>query len=166
VRPRRAQRRFALAAASLSRRRDELATKPHFQIHVSEMEPAPVKQEDGWRKMDIRFIVSDASGGAKNICFWRTIFPPGAAHERHYHPNAEEVLYVLRGRGAAGTGDEEHEIGPGSAQYIPAGEVHWLRNLSDDEELEIVGCYTPAASLDAAGYVFVSEITDEYRTVS
>jgi quercetin dioxygenase-like cupin family protein len=137
----------------------------HFQIHVDEMEPAPVKQEQGWRKMDIRFVVSNESGGSKSVCWWRTVFPPGAAHERHYHPNAEEVLYVIRGRGAAGTGETEQEIGPGSSQYIAAGEIHWLRNASEDEELEIVGCYAPAASLDEAGYVFVSEITPEYRTV-
>jgi quercetin dioxygenase-like cupin family protein len=138
----------------------------HFQIHVDEMAPADVTVEEGWRKMDIRFIVSNVSGGSRSVCFWRTVFPPGAAHERHYHPNAEEVLYVLRGRGAAGTEDEEHEVTPGTAQLIPAGCVHWLRNLSETEELEIVGCYAPAAGLEEAGYVFVSQITDEYRQVN
>jgi quercetin dioxygenase-like cupin family protein len=136
----------------------------HFQIHVDDMAPADVKADDGWRKMDIRFLIGDRSGGAEECCFWRTIFPPGAAHERHFHPNAEEILYVLRGRGAAGTEDEEHEVRPGVAQYVPAGKVHWLRNLSDNEELEIVGVYS-APSLEAAGYVFVSEITNEYRQV-
>jgi quercetin dioxygenase-like cupin family protein len=138
----------------------------HFQINVEEMRPADVRAEEGWRKMDIRFLVSDSSGGARHVCWWRTVFPPGAAHERHYHPNAEEVLYVLRGRGAAGTDDTEHEVTAGTAQYIPAGVTHWLRNASDTEDLEIVGCYAPVASLEEAGYVFVSEITDEYRQVS
>lgn len=129
------------------------------------MAPADVKREEGWRNMDIRFLVSDSSGGSKSVCWWRTVFKPGAAHERHYHPNAEEVLYVLRGRGAAGTGEEEHEILPGTAQYIPAGEVHWLRNPSEDEDLEIVGCYAPTASIEEAGYVFVSDITEQYQQV-
>src|SRR5919198_2248846 len=113
----------------------------HFQINLDEMEPAPVRAEDGWRNMDIRFLINKDNAGADEVCFWRTVFPPGAAHERHYHPNAAEVLYVLRGRGAAGTGDAEHEVLPGTAQYIPAGAVHWLRNANPDEELEIVGCY-------------------------
>jgi quercetin dioxygenase-like cupin family protein len=138
---------------------------PHFQRHISEVEKAPVKTEDGWRDMDIRFMVNGHDAGARHVCWWRTVFPPGAAHERHFHPNAEEVLYVLRGRGAAGTGEEEHEIGPGSAQFIPAGVVHWLRNADPDEELEIVGCYAGASSLEDAGYVFVSQITDEHRRV-
>jgi len=144
---------------------DEQTQSAHFQIHVDEMAPADVALEDGWRKMDIRFIVSGQSGGSRSVCFWRTIFPPGAAHERHFHPNAEEVLFVIRGRGAAGTDEEEHEVTPGTAQLIPAGHVHWLRNLSETEELEIVGCYAPAASLEEAGYEFVSEITAEYQQV-
>jgi quercetin dioxygenase-like cupin family protein len=130
-----------------------------FQIHVDEMAPAGVESDQGWRKMDIRFLISDRSGGAKECCFWRTVFPPGAAHEKHIHPNAEEILYVLRGRGGGGAGDEEHEVGPGTAQYIAAGEVHWMRNLSDTEELELVGVYS-APSLEAAGYVFVGALDD------
>jgi quercetin dioxygenase-like cupin family protein len=141
-------------------------SQQHFQIHIDDMGPADVRADEGWRQMDIRFLVSNESGGARNVCWWRTVFPPGAAHERHYHPNAEEVLYVLRGRGAAGTQDTENEVTPGTAQYIPAGVTHWLRNASDTEDLEIVGCYAPAASLEQAGYVFVSEITAEYRQVS
>lgn len=137
----------------------------HFQVHVSEVESAPVRLEDGWRDMDIRFMVRGDNAGAKSICWWRTVFPPGAAHERHYHPNAEEVLYILRGRGAAGTGNEEHEMTPGTVQFIPAGATHWLRNADDHEEMEIVGCYAGVTSLEDAGYVFVSEISEEYRTV-
>jgi quercetin dioxygenase-like cupin family protein len=138
----------------------------HFQIHVDDMPPARVRREEGWRDMDIRFLVSRDSGGSRHVCWWRTVFPPGAAHERHYHPNAEEVLFVIRGRGAAGTEETEREVTPGTAHYIPAGMTHWLRNASDTEDLEIVGCYAPAASLEDAGYVFVSDITAEYRHVS
>jgi len=137
----------------------------HFQTHVDDVRPADVKSEQGWRAMDIRFLISDRNGGARDCCFWRTVFPPGAAHERHLHPNAEEILYVLRGRGGAGADDEEHEVTPGTAQYIPAGQVHWMRNLSDTQELELVGVYG-APSLEAAGYVYVSEITNEYRQVT
>jgi quercetin dioxygenase-like cupin family protein len=137
----------------------------HFQVHVSEVEPAPVGSAEGWQRMDIRFLVRGDNAGSRSVCFWRTIFPPGAAHARHYHPNAEEALYVIRGRGAAGTGEEEHEVAAGTAVFVPAGAVHWFRNPSDTEEVELVGCYCPASSLEDAGYVFVGEIGDEHRTV-
>jgi quercetin dioxygenase-like cupin family protein len=142
-----------------------MAQARHFQLNVTDIDPAPVKRDDGWRDMDIRFLVRRDNAGAGEVCFWRTVFPPGGAHERHYHPNAAEVLYVLRGRGAAGTEAEEHEVSPGTVQYIPKGAVHWLRNLEPEQELEIVGCYAVAGSLEEAGYVFVSDITEEYRQV-
>jgi quercetin dioxygenase-like cupin family protein len=138
----------------------------HFQIHVSELAPADVAAEAGWVEMDIRFLVRGDNAGSESVCLWRTIFPPGAAHARHYHPNAEEALYVIRGRGAAGAEDEEHEVGSGTAVFVPAGVTHWFRNPSATEEVEIVGCYSPASSLADAGYVFVGEITDEQRTVT
>ena len=137
----------------------------HFQIHVSEMSPAPVRPEDGWREMDIRFLINEDNAGAHEACFWRTVFPPGAAHERHTHPNSAEILYVVRGKGAAGTESEEHEAPAGTAIYIPPGAVHWFRNLDPHEEVEIVGAYAPGGSLDRAGYVYVGEITQEYRQV-
>lgn len=142
-----------------------MAASEHFQRHFSEVEPAPVKEEDGWRDMDIRFLVTEDNAGAQEVCWWRTVFPPGGAHERHLHPNAAEVIYILSGRGAAGAGEHEQEATEGSVIYVPRGVVHWLRNADPDRELEIVGCYAPVGSLQEAGYEFVGQITDEYRQV-
>lgn len=140
----------------------------HYQVHVSDVPRAPVRENDGWQGVDIRWVVGNdkagSAAGSEEICFWRTVFPPGATHARHTHPNAAEAFFIIRGRGAAGTGEEEHEVGPGTALYVPAGVVHWFRNVGD-EELELVGCYAPGGSLEDAGYVFVGDVTDEYRQV-
>jgi mannose-6-phosphate isomerase-like protein (cupin superfamily) len=140
----------------------------HFQVHVDDVKPAAVQEDDGWRRVDIRWVVGNekagSAAGSEQICFWRTVFPPGATHARHTHPNADEAFFIIRGRGAAGTGEEEHEVGPGTALYVPAGVVHWFRNVGN-EELELVGCYAPGGSLEDAGYVFVGDVTDEYRQV-
>jgi quercetin dioxygenase-like cupin family protein len=147
----------------------ETTGSSHFQVHVSEVEPAPVLEKDGWKHVDIRWVVGNqragSEAGSEEICFWRTVFPPGATHARHIHPNAAEAFFIIRGRGAAGTNDEEHEAIPGTALYVPAGVVHWFRNVGD-EELELVGCYAPAGSLEDAGYEYVGEVTDQYRQVS
>ena len=111
----------------------EEATAKHFQRHVSEVPPAGVRADAGWQGVDIRWLVSSETAGSKELCFWRTVFPPGAAHTRHIHPNAAEALFVIRGRGAAGTEDEEHEVGAGTAVYVPKGVVHWFRNVGDEE---------------------------------
>lgn len=145
-----------------------MSTEPapnHHSVHVEEVAPAPVGAAGGWKGLDIRFLIEGSTCAAKSICFWRTVFPPGAAHERHHHPNAEEVFFVLRGRGASGAGDGEHEVLPGMAVHVPAGVVHWFRNPGP-EEVELVGTYTPVASLEEAGYVYVGEITEKYRQVS
>jgi len=131
-------------------------------LNVEELEPAPVAREDGWRDMTIRFLDGSVSGSS-NGCMFRTTFGPGAAHERHFHPNADEFLYVISGRAAAGAGEEEHEIGPGTVQFIPAGTTHWLRNLDDRAPVELVGIYVGGANLEEAGYEYVGEVTDAYR---
>jgi quercetin dioxygenase-like cupin family protein len=80
------------------------------------------------------------------------VFPPGAAHEAHRHPNADEFFYVIRGRALLGAEQEEHEAGPGTVEFVPAGKVHWLRNLDSSEPVEVVGGYLGVGSLEEAGY--------------
>ena len=141
---------------------------PHFQIHYEDVAIADVDAAEGWQGLGIRWLVGNAKAGSEagsdDICFFHVKFPPGATHARHYHANSAEAFYVIRGRGAAGTGEEEHEIGPGMACYIPAGVTHWFRNIGD-EEYEGVGLYAPGGSLEDTGYVFVGDVTEEYRQV-
>jgi quercetin dioxygenase-like cupin family protein len=133
--------------------------------HVDEFTPAPVRLDEGWRNMDIRFVITEALAGSKDLCLFRTVFAPGAAHERHTHENAAEFLYVVRGRAAVGAEGDEYEAPAGTLQYIPAGKIHWLRNLDDDEPVELVGGYVGAGDLEGTGYRFISQITEEYRKV-
>jgi mannose-6-phosphate isomerase-like protein (cupin superfamily) len=62
----------------------------------------------------------------------------------------------VRGVGVAGRDKTELPAGPGTAVYIPKGVPHWFRNPGA-EEVEIVGCYAPAGSLEQAGYVLMRD---------
>jgi quercetin dioxygenase-like cupin family protein len=135
----------------------------HLLLDEGELESAPVRRADGWKDINIRFITGELSG-ARTSCLFRATFEPGAAHERHHHPNADEFFYLIGGRAAVGAGDEEYEMQPGMIQFIPAGKVHWLRNVGD-EPVNVVGIYVGGSSLEEAGYVYVGEVTDEYRKV-
>ena len=135
-----------------------LRTEKHYLAHVDEITPAPVPLDKGWRDMDIRFIATRDLTGSDAICLFRTVFPPGAAHDKHVHPHADEFLYVIRGRAGAGCGEEEFEVGPGSVQLVPRGQVHWLRNLDPERPVELVGGYLGVGSLDEAGYDFVGPV--------
>jgi quercetin dioxygenase-like cupin family protein len=129
---------------------------------LQEVEAAAVTLDDGWREIEIRFLNGDISG-SHNTCLFRAHFAPGAAHERHYHPNADEFFYLIRGMAGVGAEDEEHVARAGTVQFIPAGKIHWLRNLDEHEPVDVIGVYVGGASLDEAGYEYVGEITAEYR---
>jgi mannose-6-phosphate isomerase-like protein (cupin superfamily) len=134
--------------------------KSHYQVHVSGVQPAQVTSNDGWRDLEIRFMITGERCGSESVCWWRTIFRPSAIHEPHYHPHAEEVFYILRGHGIAGDKSKEYEVGPGTAIFIPRAAVHWFRNDDPEKEVELVGCYSPADSLESAGYVRVGRVED------
>ena len=50
-----------------------------------------LKAEDGWVDMNVKFLITKDSVGASETVFGITIFPPGAKHDIHRHPNAEET---------------------------------------------------------------------------
>ncbi len=127
-------------------------------LNYRRVPPAPVRRGAGWAKMDIRWVASDTTMGTKTACFWRTVFPPGAAHHKHIHRKADEIFYMIRGRGMHGLGDREYPVRAGDVFYIPRGRVHWMRNPDPRRPVELVGVYVGAPNLRATGYVYVGEI--------
>jgi mannose-6-phosphate isomerase-like protein (cupin superfamily) len=57
---------------------------------------------------------------------------PGAANPRHYHPNCDEVLYMISGRGRHSFGDESMELTAGMTIRIPSGVVHNMANTGTE----------------------------------
>ena len=103
-----------------------------------------------------RILVDERIGGAKHVTFGYARFEPRTSyHKKHTHPHAEEVFYVVEGRGlgGVGAGNPDREIVAGDTVWVPQGEVHWLYNPFD-EPCAIVFLYT-APSLEAAGYDIV-----------
>lgn len=67
---------------------------------------------------------------------------PGKGHERHNHPDSEEILYVVSGSGKQSVDGEQREIGPGEMVYIPRGVYHSTINTSW-QPLVLVAVYGP-----------------------
>ena len=137
----------------------------HALLDVDEVEPAGVQREDGWRDIAIRFVTGELTG-ADSACLFTARFEPGAAHERHTHPHADEIFFVISGRAAVGAGDGEHLATAGTVQFIPAGRIHWLRNVDAREPVEVVGVYLGVPSLEDAGYDHLGDVPDDLRTVT
>ena len=69
--------------------------------------------------------------------------------ERGVHRDADEVLYVVGGRGRALIGDQTTALQAGSVMFVPQDTPHGLIN-TDDEPLEYFVVHSPQAS--AAGF--------------
>ena len=138
--------------------------KEYPAVHIDDIRPEPVTEKDGWRKMDIRFVITQERQGSTNCTMFRALFPPGARHMKHSHSNSDELFFMIRGHGASGAGEKEFEMRAGSAHYIPKGVPHWLRNLSETNLIEVVGVYLNAGNLKESGYVFEGEVTEKDMT--
>ena len=74
------------------------------------------------------------------------VMRPGLGHDRHNHPNAEEVLYILSGTGLQMVDDgEPYEVHAGDVIYIPQGVFHSTRNTGW-ETLRLLALYNPGGS--------------------
>lgn len=118
------------------------------QIAADDMDP-----EKGWLNMAVQWIVTRATVGSEKTVFGITTFPPGARHDIHHHPHAEEVEYLVEGEGLARVGDIDVRMGSGDVVVAKAGEKHGFYNTSDSERAVMIWCYGGAASLEEAGYV-------------
>ncbi len=58
------------------------------------------------------------------------VLPPGNELEGHIDP-VEEIYFILRGSGLMQVGDEERTVKEGDAVWIPAGELHSLKNTGN-----------------------------------
>jgi quercetin dioxygenase-like cupin family protein len=125
-----------------------------MKVHVESFAAdGSLKAEEGWVNMNVKFLITRDSVQASQTVFGITIFPPGAKHDIHRHPNAEETEYIVEGHGIARVGEDDVEMGPGDIVFVKADDYHGFYNTSETERAVMVWCYGGAASLAEAGYV-------------
>lgn len=83
------------------------------------------------------------------LSFGQVTLLPGKGHERHQHPESEEVLYVLSGRGEQMVDDgEPFPVAPGDTIYVPL--AAWHSTLTTGREpLVLLATYNPAGAENA-----------------
>ena len=62
---------------------------------------------------------------------------PGKKIEAHVDP-MEEIYFVMSGSGEMGVDDEQRQVGPGDATWIPAGSPHRLLNNGEGDLVILV----------------------------
>ena len=74
---------------------------------------------------------------------------PGQGHERHNHPDADEILYVLAGTGEQMVDDTTtFEVRPGHTVWIPKAAFHSTLNTGW-EPLVLLAVYAPGGAEEA-----------------
>lgn len=61
-----------------------------------------------------------------------TLFQPGQKLRRHKHPEEDEIIYIISGRGEYTVAGKSVAVEPDTIIYIPAGEEHEFVNFGDE----------------------------------
>ena len=97
----------------------------------------------------IKPLVSRADTAEAGVSLMHVVLLPGQGHERHNHPDADEILYVLAGTGEQMVDDgEPFAVRPGQAVWIPREAFHSTVNTGW-EPMTILAIYAPAGAEEA-----------------
>jgi oxalate decarboxylase/phosphoglucose isomerase-like protein (cupin superfamily) len=97
----------------------------------------------------IKPLVARENTEGAGVSLMHVVLLPGQGHERHNHPDADEVLYILAGTGEQMVDDETtFPVRPGQAVWIPRGQFHSTVNTGW-EPMTILAIYAPAGAEEA-----------------
>ncbi len=85
-------------------------------------------QADAFPWGAIKWLHNEAINETAEQTFGFVIINAGQENPPHYHPNCEEILYVLSGNCVHTYGDEEFDLGPGDSILVPQGIIHHAIN--------------------------------------
>jgi oxalate decarboxylase/phosphoglucose isomerase-like protein (cupin superfamily) len=94
----------------------------------------------------IKWLVSaDRTPGA-GLTFGEVVLLPGRGHDRHNHPTAEEILYVLSGEGEQMVSDQpSFKVKAGDTIYVPRAAYHSTLNTGW-QTMRLLALYNPAGA--------------------
>lgn len=104
-------------------------------VHVQNDPTDTQWQEASGHKADdegryVEFVSRSLNGSAMNVGVdW---LEPGETHLLHYHAEAEEWYYVVRGQALIRVHDDEQLCEPGTGVFIPAGAPHRVHNCGTE----------------------------------
>ena len=99
-----------------------------------------------WGKLAL--TVAPEVNGASRFSGGVVDVKPGMGHERHNHPGAEEIIFVISGTGEQMVEDENgnpvtRKVGPGTTIYVPESRYHSTLNTGT-VPMQLFVVYSPA----------------------
>jgi mannose-6-phosphate isomerase-like protein (cupin superfamily) len=111
---------------------------------INRAQVAPVLADDG---SHVRELAAPGNAPLAGHSLAEIRHPVGTASREHYHRVAEEVYYVLEGRGEVRVDGRTRAIGPGDVVVISPGQCHKVAQQGDGDLVLLVTCvpaYSPA----------------------
>jgi oxalate decarboxylase/phosphoglucose isomerase-like protein (cupin superfamily) len=97
----------------------------------------------------IKPLIARANTEDAGVSLMHVVLLPGQGHERHNHPDADEILYILAGTGEQMVDDADtFPVRPGQAVWIPREAFHSTVNTGW-EPLVLLAIYAPAGAEEA-----------------
>ncbi len=123
-----------------------------YRINRGEVpEVGGLRAEEGWVDMRVQFLIDKVAAGSDQLLVGWTVLPPGARHDRHRHPHADEFFVVLSGNGVIYTDGDDEAAGRGDVIFTRRGQWHGFNNTGD-EDVTLVWGWSGAGSIEDAGY--------------
>ena len=97
----------------------------------------------------IKPLVARENTEGAGVSLMQVVLLPGRGHERHNHPDADEILHVLAGAGDQMVDDREtFAVRPGDTVWVPRGAFHSTVNTGW-EPMVLLAVYAPAGAEEA-----------------
>ena len=94
----------------------------------------------------IKPLVATDNTEDPDVSLMHVVLLPGQGHERHNHPDADEILYILSGEGEQMVDDAQtFPVRAGQAVWIPKAAFHSTMNTGW-EPLILLAIYAPAGA--------------------
>jgi mannose-6-phosphate isomerase-like protein (cupin superfamily) len=107
--------------------------------HTVHEDSVPAKQLPG---RSHKMIVRPDNLGATTMCAGVAVYPSDGHAPPHVHPEAEEILYVLEGKGAIHMDGKAEAIREGVFIFVPKGVAHSLE-ATTGSDLKVFYVFSP-----------------------
>jgi len=80
----------------------------------------------------VTIMIDPVNSGPTGFCVLTQSLDPGSVVPVHHHEKAEQVLFIISGRGQVSLEDHQVEAGPGVTVHVPKGVAHGIANTGDE----------------------------------
>jgi len=111
----------------------EATSRPKKMINAAIVSSAANNQVIQYPWGQLTWYVSRELHNSDTMTVGEAVIKPGQENPRHFHPNCDEVLHVIKGHILQTVGDKSVEMNEGDTVSIPAGIRHNAKNIGTED---------------------------------